>query len=274
VIIVAHSMGAAITRGFLHVSVEQNHTVATAMTDSVFFIAGANDGSYLPRVALNLQNFPVVGRFVIRDLVNGLAANLGFDPNRPAVNQLAGASEWYKWANGAEGLGAAEEGLPDIGYYNAYGDIRLGAGVVCARFNLYGKRCFDTPTIELGDGALLRGTTDPFDTPERGGAQFSRPNTAEQWQWDYGRTVPLNLVDFSDEEQSKEAIDFLKGRIAGLAELHTNIPGTDGLGQNSLETVTVQDCSVADGDFISLKSQLAAIIDAKRGFGDYACIRH
>jgi hypothetical protein len=270
VILVGFSMGASIIRGFLGYSTALGDGTATDMVDSVIFIEGAHDGSYLlvtpntiSGAASILGSIPGVQQFV-EDWVTDQAARFNFDFQRPAATELNPASSWYAWAN------SPNRPLPgNIGYYNAYGAIDLKARV-CA-WDWFGiSWCHEPHVLDIGDGLLLPGTDDPYDGPtplhpERlwGGARFSRPTTAEQWEWPlYHKFVihPLNL-----SKDPKGEAQRLVAAIGAAPELHMNI-------SSQSASTYVFDCTT--GATTGLNQQLLKILKGKIGQEAYACPLH
>src|SRR5207244_4767595 len=83
VILIANSLGAAVTRGFLAYSSEANDGAATTMVDSVIFMEGAQSGSHL---AFDISHSSAASR--ISPVLNAVATTIGqINPTRPAIDR-------------------------------------------------------------------------------------------------------------------------------------------------------------------------------------------
>ncbi|MGB8385119.1 MAG: hypothetical protein WCG47_28415, partial [Dermatophilaceae bacterium] len=233
VVLVANSMGAAIVRGFLAYSAERNDGVAAQMTDSVFFLEGAQDGAYaafvtklsgaLSPIEQGLQQF-------------GVLAGV---PNvsRPAGKDLTPASDWYEWTN------PPASHLPALAYFNAFGDI----SIVTQECLFFGNVCFDVPipSPSVGDVALLPGTDDPTDAPILGGARFLAGSPgAQNWQWTMAATA--HWKPWTDP--------FFVGAIqeaASTAVFHGNFGA-------QMHSITVPDCRT--GQPTAFDDELARVV--------------
>jgi pimeloyl-ACP methyl ester carboxylesterase len=256
VVIVAHSMGAAITRGFLAYSQDLGDGVALRMFRGAIFLEGAHDGIWaLPALTLPLS-LPFVGggnEFRIGDWIT-------VDTTRPGNYQLQPKSAWYQWAN------SYSRGLLPGNYYNVYGDIRLKVGG-CAWL------CFDVPLVpvsaglgvevqlgSVGDGIIFPGSDSPFDTPGGGGARFKRPVSSRDHQWAITQSINWRPT----------GVDVVDGGIIGteLFEaskvFHFRFSGED-LGQ-----FTVANC--AGGGPVSLQEQLLLLLEGLTGETSYQCL--
>lgn len=166
-VLVSNSMGVAIVRGFLSYSAELEDGVAETMVDSLMFLQGAHDGSYLA---------PVANHYL--DTLFGPLTGTPSGAARPAFKDLAPKSDWYNWANPDQG------GLPDVPMYNVYGDLAYRQ---CVRQWFAG--CIVSEDREqIGDGFVLPGTDSPFDVPQGGGARFLNVDSTDvdNWQWPVG----------------------------------------------------------------------------------------
>ncbi len=191
--IIAHSMGGAITRGWLALierNIEQciksapNPTdPATTVTcnniynpsvDSVIFLQGAQQGSYLANLG---RYFASQGSSIINpvdwginQLITLLLPSANFYRNRPAVNQLTPQSDWYNDVNTTD--------VPHgIQYFNFYSDIRTVLAEPLASGYYLVSRPYD-----MGDLVMLPGTDNPHDTPLLGGAEFRPATGGYEWQ--------------------------------------------------------------------------------------------
>jgi|GEM_PF-6258912 len=238
VILIGISMGAAIIRGVLTYSTLLEDGVAEHMIDTVIFIAGAHDGS--PDAACAVSACRALPEL---QLMAMLLADLAFDLSRPAIHDLATSSDWYNWAN--------DDGAPlpeRIGYYNFYADIDAKKCV----FAVFGD-CWHQADIAVGqwgDGILNTGTSDPYDTPNSGGAKFSRPNTPEQWQY--------QVFGPNNNKIREGATDWTHQEARSYAAYHERIPFTT-------QQTTVDGCDT--GGRTTLAAQLQFIILAQLGLG-------
>ena len=235
VVLIANSMGAAIARGMLTYSMELGDGVATEMVDSVVFLQGAHDGAYVASLADDGWALPpplsgIAGPIISEYLLG-----------RPAIADLAPGSEWYQWANDSD------PGLPDIPYFNVYGDIELVLEN-CAPF--FG--CFELGRLGIGDGGLMTGTDDPYDTPASGGARFAASAPDDRnWQW-----------RLHDPIRASTAIDFASD-VLGSPVQHGNFgkPGR-------MSEISVADCMYQDQT--SITYALISVV-RNRMTGDPAC---
>ena len=149
-VLIANSMGGAIVRGMLAYS-ESVGGVAAKAVDSVFFIEGAQAGSWIAGANKVSDPYLSTVKMVI-------SQNLPWKTGRPAAAELAPDSRWYQWANGKP--------VPNLPYFNAYGDITIHL-----------KACLwlcyvDSDGPEVGDGVLLPGSPDPSSLDRLGAARF------------------------------------------------------------------------------------------------------
>jgi len=167
VVLIAHSMGAPIVRGFLAYSAE-HHDGVWSMVDSVIFLEGAHDGSA----------WATAGAFAL-DLGAFIAGVNPFDdadPVRPAPKDLAPRSDWYQWSN------PPASHLPPLPYYSVYGAIDVTLNF-CPPFAEL-DHCWEAARDRWGDYALFEGTDDPHDAPDSGGARFVPVDSGQDhWQW-------------------------------------------------------------------------------------------
>jgi hypothetical protein len=264
VVLVGYSMGASIIRGFLDYSTGANagagDGVAGAMVDSVMFIAGAHDGSWalLPFNAGSALGSAIGLESFVDDWIGQVTADFHVDFARPPGTELSPFSSWYAWAN------SPDRPLPaDIGYYNAYGNIDVkGEGCVWRPF--FGSICHDFHLLDLGDGALLPGDSDPYVSDWRGGARFERPNTTEQWEWNYYDELIIHPRRFATHpvREGQKLVTTLLARPG----LHFNI-------RTQSHNAFVFDC-VSQTNVVRLDDQLLHIIQSKVGLEAYQCPTH
>ena len=248
VVIVANSMGGAITRGFLAYSADQNDGVAATMVDSVVFLQAAQDGSWLAYPAKYSWG-------------EAISQQMGFPINheRPAAQRLQPQSVWYQWVNDA-----TAQRLPNLPYYNVYGDIR----VVKQQCTLL--YCRDAATLPIGDGLMQAGTNNPFDTPFQGGARFLRGNAgATNWQWSLPHTIyaqPDFNVLLTPQPTAFTPLDLaLVGlEVYNARELHLNVgkPGT-------FNQIPALDCQTHALTTIDLA--LRRVLEKRLGGTSYNC---
>jgi hypothetical protein len=221
------------------------------------FIAGAQDGSWLllgPN-AVDALGAPFgLSSAIEQYLLDPLFDSVGFSYERPATTELSPVSSWYQWAN------SDDRPLPgNIGYYNAYGSVTLQE----EHCYLFVTACHTVSLFGIGDGVLMTGTNDPYDTAWEGGAKFSRPDTVEQWQFEYDRNVVLELSHvLSSPVQAIK--DFVNG-ISTAPELHTNV-------RAQTHDVTVRSCTAEAN--VRLDDQYLDIIRGKLNLEPYTCPTH
>lgn len=244
VIVVGHSMGAAIIRGFLAYSAELGDDVAATMVDSAFFIEGAQDGSRPFQAMLELnESDNILHRVLAEALLSGLDANA----LRPALGDLVPQSDWYEWVNPE----AAH--VPDLPYFNVYGDLEI-THRECG-FLVW---CKPEPKtlFALGDIALLNGTDDPHDLPGTGGARFLRGAMgSDSWQW-----------RLHHQEEWNPWLDplylYVIGTLLGRPENHLKLP-------ERLDEVMVADCQ--SGASVPLDDALFAVLNGRMNGPLYPC---
>jgi predicted esterase len=271
VILIGYSQGVATIRGMLAYSQELDDSVASGMVDSAFFIEGVHHGSLFANTTLLAHDgLGYLGGTLLQSAYEEAVTAVGeFELGRPAIHQLAANSDWFKWSADPARV------LPEIGYYNAYGDLRV-TDKNCINLWLWGD-CYTADLLSLGDLIVQSGSTDdpyyldvPFAEPvwKGGGARFSRPNTTEQWQW------PLRR-DFDIKKWKMAAFTPLIGSAAELVrfglfvknapELHTAIG-------SKAHLTSITDCST--GQPTNLEAQIIRIVKGKRGEEAYACPLH
>lgn len=172
-VLVANSMGGAITRGWLAYAQHNDpNDTSVEMRDlqDVIFLQGAQEGSWIAAGGEGVQhalseagNAPLVGP-VVDFLDRALISKIGFDPRRPGVVDLVPASDWYQSVN------------PDlypvsVNYYNVVTDEQAQVETCVLLF------CSRTGTAHFGDTVLLPGADDPSAMPSGGGSRFLPPST-------------------------------------------------------------------------------------------------
>ncbi len=188
--IIAHSIGGAITRGWLALarrninacdaqgqqSVDGCNAASTHGVDEVVFFQGAQQGSFEAGAGQSVatcasgQGVGAWGCDVLKAVIDKVASLRQFNPDRPATQELAPQSSWYANIN-AIGLPHKAIGLPQsIQYYNFYSDIQVRQGLAILQASWY------TPYMSLGDLVMLPGSDNPQDAPTDGadgGAVFN-----------------------------------------------------------------------------------------------------
>ena len=170
VILVGYSMGASIIRGMIAYSQARRDQIADTMIDSVSFIHGVQQGSYLATGGQLAAGFPPFGK-AFTDVSRLI--NLPLD--RPASQELQDGSAWFTWVN------SHSTKLPPIPFFNTYGDIHVKARV-CVIPDLFG--CLDVYDAAMGDIVILPGTDNPTDTSIQGGQKFLKgPRGLQNWEF-------------------------------------------------------------------------------------------
>lgn len=241
VVIVAHSMGAAIARGFLAYSQELGDGVAQEMVDSVVYLQGAQDGSQQGAELLKKRK----GGFLDRQLADFALNAFNLDPDRPAGEQLSPRSDWYKWAN------PDADHLPNLPYFNVYGDINV---VILNCFLIF---CGDPTTLlSLGDVVMQSGTDDPHDVPAKGGARFlSGALAGQNWQW--GMPVDIPWVPGRDPH-------FI---AVGNAVIQS--PENHGRFSSSTNEIDVEDCQTHGA--VTVREALLNVLRGRMASDPYLC---
>ncbi len=269
-ILVGFSMGGAIIRGALSYSESLQDGIGGTMVDSVFFFESAHDGSYWA-TCLTAGRCPGELPATFIDLINGSPWGPQISTSRPAVHQLTPGSPWYQWAN--------SHLLPDIGYYNFYGDIRYTEETSWAGFHRRTKVWFG-----IGDLVFYPGpNSDPYDSPVGGAARFSRPDTTEQWEWAFKRAVLAKVDDRiaaglspgAVDDANKSAMTFAAAVTLGLPELHTNLPSHlgDSGPEGSYAALNIVQCGT-QATLVSPAEQARLLIISKLGGEPFRCPGH
>jgi pimeloyl-ACP methyl ester carboxylesterase len=183
--VVAHSMGGAITRGWLALAgTKGSSDPSLSNVDSVLFLQGAQAGSWAAGAGEALNGIPIVDRIVQE--VTRLAH---LDVNRPGVMDVAPLSAWYQSVNPA----LPYPGVPtQLAYYNFYGALSLQLQVNFGLFTL------NEGSFNAGDLVMLPGSDNPADLPLSGGARFlpGGVQTTNRHQFVVSDQVNLNPLDF------------------------------------------------------------------------------
>jgi streptogramin lyase len=158
--IIANSMGAAITRGYLELTQQGTRADNSLSTvDSVVFVSGAQAGSWLTPLAQAADFLTPTPLKVALQLAHGLPIN----PVRPAIRDLTPVSQWYSAVNGGQGSG---QPLPHLHYFNFITDFKI---------RLHAQFLWWTPFDQIddvGDPLLKPGSDDPSAMPMQGGSGF------------------------------------------------------------------------------------------------------
>jgi len=184
--VVAHSMGGAITRGWLALAGTKGASdPSLSKVDSVLFMQGAQAGSWAAGVGGALNSVPIVDRIVQE------ATHLAhLDANRPGVIDVAPLSPWYKSVNTA----LRYPGVPtQLAYYNFYSALSLQLRVNFGPFTL------DEGSFNAGDLVMLPGSDKPTDMPLAGGAKFlpGGVRTTNRHEFVMPDQIDINPLDFA-----------------------------------------------------------------------------
>lgn len=184
--VIAHSMGGAITRGWLDLAQRQQDQTLKSV-DTVVTVQGAQQGSYIPDgFACSPLQGHVTTRAVLATAVTQVAHRLHFYPDRPAWTELTPQSSWYADINSQDVPSA-------IHYYNFYTNLQVD------HYKLGLLWPIPNGTDSWGDLAMLPGTNMPTGTPCSGGARFlpgSTDPTADGagphgYQWCLAKHYPV-----------------------------------------------------------------------------------
>lgn len=182
--IMSDSGGGAIVRAYLaYAAATQSDTLA--MLDGVFFIQGAQAGSFIPILERRMakQN-PLPNQWI----VNIAKSMYGHDPSRPAFGDLTPGSKLYQYTLRADAV------PNDPHYASIVGDVRLHVTEKIFRWT------FDRGTFQLGDAVMLPGSDDPTASPPFGGERFL-PQTIQRGQsstqWVLTKNAEL-VIDYLD----------------------------------------------------------------------------
>ena len=170
VILVGYSMGASIIRGMIAYSQARRDQIADTMIDSVSFIHGVQQGSYLANGGQFVSGLSVFG-----GIATGISDLVHLPLDRPASQELQDGSAWFTWVN------SHSTKLPPIPFFNTYGDIHVSSRV-CVIPELFG--CLDVYDAAMGDIVVLPGTDNPTDTTIQGGQKFlNGPRGRQNWEF-------------------------------------------------------------------------------------------
>jgi len=244
VILVGYSMGASIIRGMIAYSQARRDQVADTMIDSVSFIHGVQQGSYLANGGGFVSGLPIFG-----GIATGISDLVHLPLDRPASQELQDGSAWFTWVN------ANSTKLPSIPFFNTYGDIHVNARV-CVIPDLFG--CIDVGDVAVGDIVILPGTDDPTDTPIQGGQKFlNGPRGLQNWEFHQ-----LHRYYWDPLFEPSEVI--ASGAAAFSApEQHLNI--IQGMGQTM-----VRDCQT--GAPVAADDELVRILNGRASGINYNCV--
>lgn len=189
VTVMAHSMGGAITRGWLTYAQNGggnwngNDPALDNIVDSVVFLEGAQQGSYLATAGAFINKSGFFMAKLLRQVIAPISKAVDYDITRPGVQDLAGDSPWYRSVNPTD--------VPqNLHYYNFYTDIQPSLEV-----NLL----FWSHTIakaDIGDLVMLPGTPNPTDHPLLGGARFlpGGSDTADRHEYETPKPYSVNVA--------------------------------------------------------------------------------
>lgn len=237
-VLVANSMGGAIVRGVL----AKLGPSGAGMIDGVFFIEGAQSGSWLLYADAGTRDIPGWANPLIWGLRQGITQMSAVKLDRPAVVDLTPRSAWYRSVNPAP--------IPDVPYFNAYGDITASIGV-CVFV------CVAVGDLEMGDPLLLPGNPDPHSLDPLGGARFlPNPPDANHGEYRLSASVTYNLAALA-ASPAFFASDVLNNPVS-----HFQLNGK--IGQ-----VTVRHCG--SGQQVSLANEYLNIISRRLGGFAQSC---
>jgi len=231
VAVIAHSMGGAITRGWLALAQTEGSGPGTALSkvDTVVTFQGAqqgaygaNIGAYLGRLWTSDQN---AGGWFIPPILSKVQTFVPFYVKRPVITELAPQSTWYSAIN--------PRGVPaQLNYFNFYSDIQFQNHLNIAWWRLDGK------VHHLGDLVMLPGTDAPTDVPAAGGARFlpggvnSPASGPNRYEWALANLHDLTFSPNPDTYSRRIAV------ILGDPRSHFKLSGH----LSEKDTVPVPDC--------------------------------
>jgi hypothetical protein len=217
--ILANSMGAAVTRGWLRIA-QQRRSPTLKMVTTVISLEGAQQGSQIAAAGRGLDTGTGP---IAHQLLQKLAEKVNFDFTRPGIQDLAPDSLWYRSVN-------TDEPVPHLHYYNFYGDITVRPHITAGC--IFGHCLVDhvLDSISLGDGVMAVGSPSPNARPTLGGARFMPyPQAADQHEWALSQTFDLTVDDLFSIAEAISA-------ITGSTVMHTNF-GT------RLKDVSIDSCA-------------------------------
>jgi len=244
VILVGYSMGASIIRGMIAYSQARRDQVADTMIDSVSFIHGVQQGSYLANGGGFVSGLPIFG-----GIATGISDLVHLPLDRPASQELQDGSAWFTWVN------SNSTKLPSIPFFNTYGDIHVNERV-CVIPDLFG--CIDVGDVAVGDIVVLPGTDNPTDTPIQGGQKFlDGPRGIQNWEFHQ-----LHRYYWDPIIPPSELIA-LGGAAFSAPEQHLNV--IQGMSQT-----TVRDCKT--GTPVAADIELIRILNGRASGINYNCV--
>lgn len=242
VILVGYSMGGETIRSFLAYSTQRQDGVADGMVDSVVTVHGVQQGSWLSLGSYALGGLPPWAQGPVKRLV----AKVAPDPDRLATREFSPIANYLHWVHANSGQ------LPDIPYYNTWGDEHL----VQKHCLFLGHLCTTYDPGSWGDIVLKPGTDGPTENTVFGGERFApRGYTVNSWQWRERFDVTIDPFNpFSVTGGIRALID--------APQQHANIPNEQG-------DVSVIDCR--DGAQVAEDQMLADVISARLLGNTLAC---
>jgi hypothetical protein len=253
VILVGYSMGGSIVRGMIAYSQASGDGVANTMIESVSFIHGVQQGSYLANVAqtagciacAKALRLPPFSQWIITG-----ASDLAHLPlDRPASQELQDGSPWFIWVN------SHSTSLPPIPFFNTYADIRV-ATRTCPAFGLFG--CFNVGETAIGDAVVLPGTDPPTDTSDQGGQKFLIGSRGIQ-NWEFRQ---FHRFYFDPLFPPSEAGAW-SAAIFSAPEQHLNVV-------TAMSQTTVRDCQT--GLPVAADIELVRILNGRANGVPYNCV--
>jgi alpha-tubulin suppressor-like RCC1 family protein len=181
--VIGNSMGGAITRGWLAMVQANAQGRSLSRVDSVIFIQGGQQGSYIGTVGESADR--ALTGSVIGDLGEQLSTDFNFDPRRPGVTDVAAGSFWYPSVNPL--------GVPaGLHYYNFYANLKAHIHQSLGFFT------WGNVSADLGDVVFLPGDPSPTAMPPTGGARFL-PGSQAVDRHEFATTKDLNMgpADFA-----------------------------------------------------------------------------
>lgn len=195
--LIANSMGGAITRGWLTLAQSREASAPDPgfdHVDTVFFLQGAQGGSYLAGANQALADAPFIGDFV-QGWINQklLYGSFNLSTNRPATGlDLAPRSSWYESVNSAP--------VPArIHYYNLTANIQLHI-----TDNWFTWITGLPNPLPMGDLVMKPGSDDPSALPDAEGERFlpGGVTTTDRYEWTISRIHTTSLGDISTTGQT------------------------------------------------------------------------
>lgn len=193
--IIAHSMGATITRGWLTLAQSKQDDPTLNIVDTVMTIQGAHQGSYIPLGALPILKSFSWASPLWAAVITSTEQLIGFYKDRPAEADLTPKSKWYESAN-------LTNVPPKMNYFNFYSDIQISA-----RPQIFFVTLPRLGSVSFGDIVLLPGDPNPKKLPVFGGARFLPPggSPANRHEFllakNYDVLLGSDILDFSFTDQ-------------------------------------------------------------------------